>query len=160
MSLYNLKTLDDGSFTITKFTNDLEPESSYTVTMDTCDCPAGQRPTCRHRQMLPSFLDVDAADQPMFYNFDTKEFLVQDFGTEDSLDSQSETGDQTTLAQDSVDAFAYALEARSALSTPSPDQEQYLQTIADQASKPIDMTQVVGGPNVHPAVVGPLKRRI
>jgi hypothetical protein len=38
--------------TITKFDDSGNPVATYTTTLHTCDCPAGQRPTCRHRQML------------------------------------------------------------------------------------------------------------
>ena len=54
MTLYNAKSTPDG-VRITKFTDDLDVESSYTVSRSTCDCPAGHRDTCRHRQMFPSF---------------------------------------------------------------------------------------------------------
>ncbi len=56
MSLYNLKSNPSEGlpFIITKFTPDLDVESSYEVGTSTCQCPAGHRPSCRHRQMLPN----------------------------------------------------------------------------------------------------------
>lgn len=74
MSLYNLKSAD-GNWRVTKFTNDLEVESSYITSLSECDCPAGSRPTCRHRQMLPKMLEVGAEDSPMFYDFDKDQFF-------------------------------------------------------------------------------------
>lgn len=74
MSLYNLKTAD-GQFRITKFTNDLDVESSYLLSESECACPAGSRPTCRHRQMLPKMLEVQAADSGLFYDFDSDKFF-------------------------------------------------------------------------------------
>lgn len=77
MSLYNIKSSIDG-FIITKFDDDLNVESSYEYhTMsngpDVCHCPAGQRPTCRHRQMFPMLqLRVDS---PWMLDFDTRQWV-------------------------------------------------------------------------------------
>lgn len=68
-TLYNCHN-DGDQYRITKFNELGEPESSYLVTLDECDCPAGVRPTCRHRQMLPKFLARDAVDSYWFYDFD------------------------------------------------------------------------------------------
>lgn len=70
MSLYNLRSTPTSLFTITKFTSDLDVEASYSVARTVCDCPAGARASCRHRQMLPTLLD--RVDTAWFYNFDTK----------------------------------------------------------------------------------------
>jgi hypothetical protein len=75
MTLYNLKT-DGDEYRITKFTNDLEVESSYLTSHQECTCPAGHRPTCRHRQMLPSMLAADLADSGGFYDFESQQVLV------------------------------------------------------------------------------------
>ena len=73
MALYNLRTaLDD--YRITKFTPDLEVESSYIISpgsaggLPECTCPAGTRPTCRHRQMWTSILPL--VDTQFFWDFD------------------------------------------------------------------------------------------
>lgn len=55
MSLYTAKKAN-GGYRISKVTDDLEFESSYITTEDSCECPAGHRPSCRHREMLPDFL--------------------------------------------------------------------------------------------------------
>lgn len=55
MTLYNIRKGPAG-FCITKFTDDLNVEASYNVNSKTCNCPAGFRPTCRHRKMLPRML--------------------------------------------------------------------------------------------------------
>jgi hypothetical protein len=74
MTLYNLKSaLDD--FRITKFTKDLDVESSYLIGPDehgtvNCECPAGTRPTCRHRQMLPTLLAHHMVDSELFWDFE------------------------------------------------------------------------------------------
>lgn len=75
MTLYNLKT-DGSSYRITKFSNDLDVESSYTLSAEVCECPAGARPSCRHRQMLPKMLAEGLLDSGGFYDFNTGEVLV------------------------------------------------------------------------------------
>ena len=75
MTLYNLKT-DGDQYRITKFTNDLDVESSYLLSETECECPAGHRPTCRHRQMLPTMLANDLADSGGFYDFDHDQVLM------------------------------------------------------------------------------------
>ena len=73
MALYNLRTnptQPDLPFTITKFTSELEVESSYSVGNTVCECPAGHRPKCRHREMLPALRE--RIDTAWFYCFETK----------------------------------------------------------------------------------------
>jgi len=71
MTLYNCKTHGD-QWCITKFDSNLDVESSYFTTLTECECPAGHRHTCRHRQMLPRFLAKNATQGQLFYNFDHK----------------------------------------------------------------------------------------
>ena len=70
MTLYNLRTvLDD--YRITKFTPDLDVESSYLIGAHPpheCGCPAGTRQTCRHRQMLADLLPL--VDTQFFWDFE------------------------------------------------------------------------------------------
>jgi hypothetical protein len=72
MTLYNLKSaLDD--YRITKFTPDLDVESSYLIGTGIngqieCECPAGTRPTCRHRQMLNDLIPL--VDTEFFWDFE------------------------------------------------------------------------------------------
>lgn len=93
MSLYNLKSAD-GDWRITKFTNDLDVESSYLVSRDACECPAGHRPSCRHRQMLPRMLAAQAEDSPMFYDFDNDRWLAPT-GLPEILDAEPAVDGQT-----------------------------------------------------------------
>lgn len=74
MSIYNCKA-DEHSYRVTKFTADLEVESSYLVSAEACDCPAGHRHTCRHRQMLPLFEAKSATRGQYFLDFDRKVWL-------------------------------------------------------------------------------------
>lgn len=76
MSLYNIKSSDQ-HFIITKFDDDLNVESSYefhnTDNVFLCHCPAGQRPTCRHRLMFP--LLQTRVDSPWMLDFDTQQWV-------------------------------------------------------------------------------------
>lgn len=68
--LYNCHT-DGDNYRITKF-NDGEVESSYLCSESECQCPAGSRPVCRHRLMLPMFLNRGAVDTFWFLDFERK----------------------------------------------------------------------------------------
>ena len=72
MILYNLRTDGSGAHRITKFV-DGEAESSYIVSPRTCECPAGHRSTCRHRQMLPELLARNLLDYALFWDFERKQ---------------------------------------------------------------------------------------
>jgi hypothetical protein len=77
MSLYNAKKVDD-AYRITKFDEDLEVESSYITTGSTCECPAGVRDSCRHRQMLPEFISAKRIDKSWFLDWDDREWYYYD----------------------------------------------------------------------------------
>lgn len=66
--LYNCKHSGD-QYRITKF-SDGEPESSYLCTTSECECPAGVRPMCRHREMLPKFIHRGAVNVNWWYDYD------------------------------------------------------------------------------------------
>lgn len=105
MTLYNLHSAD-GQWIITKFDNDLNIESSYAVSDSECACPAGSRPVCRHRTMLPKMLAVGAEDSGMFYNYDSDQFLEPITGDTDIISplepefasAASESSSQPTIA--------------------------------------------------------------
>jgi hypothetical protein len=73
MILYSAKSTIDAegakAYRVTKF-NDGEVESSYLTTGGTCDCPAGVRPTCRHRQMLPDMIRAGIVNTHYFWDYD------------------------------------------------------------------------------------------
>src|SRR5882762_3821394 len=74
MTLYNCKHVipNDGTgrYRITKFDSGISVESSYLCTTSSCDCPAGVRPTCRHRDMLPKFLHRGYVGTEWFFDYD------------------------------------------------------------------------------------------
>lgn len=67
-SLYNCRHSGD-QYRITKFTSDMDVESSYLCTTAECECPAGHRPTCRHREMLPKFIAREHIGDEWFYDY-------------------------------------------------------------------------------------------
>lgn len=71
MSLYNCRsTSTPDQYRITKFDADLNPEASYVVSRTQCQCPAYQRPSCRHRDMLPEFLRHGRMDTTWMLDWD------------------------------------------------------------------------------------------
>ena len=79
-NLYNLKSTPTG-FAIAKFNENLEVEAAYTLepfapgaSTYTCSCPAGPRPSCRHRNMLPRMLPK--ADTAQFYCYETQLWMT------------------------------------------------------------------------------------
>ncbi len=64
-------------YTITKFDTDFNPLDSYTLAdadrkVIVCNCMAYHRPTCRHRQMLITFMAEDKINSGEFYDYDNK----------------------------------------------------------------------------------------
>jgi hypothetical protein len=76
---------DGDQYRITKLTDNLDVESSYLCTFEDCDCPAGRRPTCRHRQMLPKFIERGAVSTGWMLDFDRGGWV--DNRTEEELEA-------------------------------------------------------------------------
>ena len=91
-ALYNIKRGPHG-YAIGKFDRDLNLLAAYNTSTDYCSCPAGPRPTCRHRKMLPRVLSK--VDQPEFYCYETQTWHrpLEAFGLE-----PSERGAEAALA--------------------------------------------------------------
>lgn len=79
-TLYNCHS-DGDQYRITKFDSLGNVESSYLCTEEECECPAGVRPTCRHRKMLPSFLKRGAVDTFWFFDFDRGGWVMNEPAT-------------------------------------------------------------------------------
>ena len=93
MIFYNCKpALDDGRYVITKFSTDLDVESSYTTSIDECECPAGVRPSCRHRQMLPHFIASGHIADDWFFCYDDQTWHqpFEPIETETEIESEIE----------------------------------------------------------------------
>src|SRR6266404_2017880 len=76
-TLYNCHT-DGDQYRITKFDSFGNVESTYLCTVDECECPAGFRPTCRHRHMLPRFLAKEAVNSFWFYDYDRQGWVTNE----------------------------------------------------------------------------------
>ncbi len=76
-TLYNCHT-DGDQYRITKFDSLGNVESTYLCTIDECECPAGFRPTCRHRHMLPRFLAKGAVNSFYFYDYDRQGWVTNE----------------------------------------------------------------------------------
>jgi len=69
MTLYNCRHSGD-QYRITKFDADMNPQGSYLLSLEECECPAGVCPSCRHRQMLPKFIARGHVGDEWFFDFD------------------------------------------------------------------------------------------
>ena len=67
-ALYAIRRGPHGSI-LDKFDTDLNFLAEYNVAPDYCSCPAGPRPSCRHRKMLPRMLGK--VGLPEFYCYET-----------------------------------------------------------------------------------------
>ena len=81
-SLYNCKRIDETHYRITKFDSGLVPfqddrgrVSAYTCTKETCECPQSHKATCRHRKMLPFFIQEAHVDDNYFFIWDTHQWF-------------------------------------------------------------------------------------
>src|SRR6266403_2043154 len=86
-TLYNCHT-DGDQYRITKFDSLGNVESTYLCTIDECECPAGFRPTCRHRHMLPRFIAKDAVNSFWFYDYDRQGWVTNDPIGQAALDQE------------------------------------------------------------------------
>lgn len=71
-SLYTCKTVDVSTWRIAKFDTNMALEASYVLDWDLCECPAGDKPTCRHRKMLKTFISAGHVNDGWFLDYDAK----------------------------------------------------------------------------------------
>src|SRR5258708_39053746 len=77
MALYSCKHSGD-QFRISKFDDDMNVQSSYLCTETECDCPAGVRPICRHREMLPKFIERKTVNTEWWFDYDRGGWVQMD----------------------------------------------------------------------------------
>jgi hypothetical protein len=121
-SLYNCKHSGD-QYRITKFTSDFEVEASYLCDLAACECPAGHRPKCRHREMLPKFIARNAVGTEWFFDHDRGGW-VQGWKEEPTLDIQQYDASTDTINQLSEQELASEALPIQPLTEPSPEQER------------------------------------
>ena len=81
-ALYNCKRIDTNHYRVTKFDSGFVPfehhdgtVSAYTCSESGCDCPQGHKPSCRHRKMLPFFLEHNHVNDGWFFIWDTHQWI-------------------------------------------------------------------------------------
>ncbi len=113
--LYNCMSIPMG-YRIGKFDGDLNLEAAYHVGLNgrECDCPAGNKPICKHRKMLPIFKDAEHINDGWFLNWNTRQWAAPPEELKDLLE-QSEISEEVTaqLQQDMAATVANAFEGSS-----------------------------------------------
>lgn len=82
-NLYTIKSTSDSTYSVAKFDSDLMLDGELYHVSEigpgganmVCTCPAGGRPTCRHRQMLRLFQAENRVNSGWFYHFDKKQWV-------------------------------------------------------------------------------------
>lgn len=136
MPLYNCKTHSGLDYLITKLDDDLNPESTYILlpldterTVFSCDCPAGVRPTCRHRQMLPHFIEAGRVNSGWVMDWDGGQSWRQYVGP---------FGDDGTIE------FAPSEELPGEITDPAGQFEQYQSFASDtEEPKPVEPSPLI-----------------
>src|SRR6266404_4468225 len=101
-NLYNCHT-DGDQYRITKFDSLGNVESTYLCTIDECECPAGFRPSCRHRHMLPRFIAKGAVNTFYFYDYDRQGWVTNEPAP---MNGQVITPSERTVDDVAVQMFA------------------------------------------------------
>lgn len=60
------------AYTFEKFDRDLNVQEVYETSREGCSCPAGHRPKCKHRTMVPIFVTAKHVDDGWFLDWDTR----------------------------------------------------------------------------------------
>lgn len=100
---------DGDQYRISKFNEHGEVLSSYLCTESECDCPAGQRRMCRHREMLPLFIRREAINSHWWLDYDRGGW-VQMFDETPAIEHTTPAEEQLflqSLTQTSVSTFFY-----------------------------------------------------
>ena len=172
-SLYSLRsTPKEGEFIVMKFDSDYEVESVYALSAGLCVCPAGHKPTCRHRKMLPMFLAQHHVDDGWFLDWDTR-LWRKPLGPESEMsyehdkvalvDLSATLADYTTLPK----AAALPCVAPGPGQEPDPEATPMMDTIRTLAAEEDTQPPQASPPAAPPApplsrvegAGGPIKRR-
>lgn len=147
MTLYNIRS-DGDEFRITKFTNELDVESSYLTSHTECQCPAGSRPTCRHRQMLPTMLAAGLLDTGGFYDFESQQVLLPVAEESDALGNGEEYIDNPIVNDNLAAATDLPMDDITILNIDNP--EQMHNALADALGEPRRPSFVEGTVGITP----------
>lgn len=71
---YNLRRMPDG-YRMAKFDKLFALDAVYNIKFSrgrfSCDCPASNKPNCKHREMIPTFVTSRKVDTGYFLCYDT-----------------------------------------------------------------------------------------
>lgn len=111
---------DKGLYRITKFDEDMNVVSSYRTNGIACTCPAGERPTCRHRQMLPRFLARGAVNTFWLHDFDRNGWVSSQIQEAEMICQEQNTVHHSVEAPPAQNITATEIDARIAEPRPMP----------------------------------------
>lgn len=91
MSIYSIRTIPVG-YRVAKFDDALNFETSYDMPklhngVVMCSCPAANRHTCRHRDMLEIFKDEKHIGDGWFYDYDNDQWIEGGSNVDEELQS-------------------------------------------------------------------------
>ena len=138
-NLYNLSE-SDGEYTMTKFDMDYRVEESYFVSKAGCDCPGGNRPTCRHRKMLPLFLEANHVDDGWFLDWDTRLWWAPESG--DIADARAMLADREEIDDATPNAIR---RPNGRLRTPLPEPVAAVPATPPPAAERLALPHAAGG---------------
>lgn len=80
MGKQNIYTVLSGTtenWSVVKMDRDFEEVETYHISkhVSVCSCYAGNKPTCRHRQLLAIFQDANAVDSRRAFDFDKNRWI-------------------------------------------------------------------------------------
>ena len=93
LDYYHIRSAPSGSYRITKLDQDYEVEGSYELLPTnhnhfSCSCPAGHKPSCRHREMLPNFIKANHIDDGWMLVWQTRKWAQPIGSTADKVADQ------------------------------------------------------------------------
>lgn len=92
-SLYSCKSEIDVSgatrYRISKFDTDMNVEASYLTDGIACECPAGERPACRHRIMLSRFIARGAVNTFWLYDYECNGWVSSGLDEYSTIDADA-----------------------------------------------------------------------
>lgn len=161
-SLYHLRSAPGASFRITKLDADYRVEATYLVSSSECSCPAGSRPTCRHRQMLPFFLAKGHIDNGWMLDWHTRQWrspLCED-GTQSPIGNEFPTATPVDeMTEEEIESALDAKYEQGDDSTTNPTKEVPLSS-SSSLSAPAEVERVTTPPAPKAGAEGIKRRKI
>lgn len=160
LNFYNCRFAPPG-YRITKFDSEYNVEGTYLVQPRegthgwTCECPAGHRPTCRHRDMLPKFIKDGHLDDGWFLRWDNRQWArpVQP-EAQDKIDQQ--LADEIAADQEAKVTYSELVDKPTELPAAlAPIERDY--DLALSSNQPAEPSAPTSGPASDPDAVAQAK---